>query len=484
MGYDLIRHMDEKAGLSYWAGQVLDEVANVSQNFDPDPVHDLRVALRRCRSIADGFLPVDPDRRWRQLKKVGKELFSRLGNLRDLQVMEEWVTRLGEPEDPIRRNLLALFSTQEAQLKDEAKTAVLAFDQNHWQALTERLATRTHAIPVESLVFQHLAAERWLHAHELHRQALRNRSQVALHRLRIGLKKFRYLIENFLPQRHQKWGADLKNLQDLLGEIHDLDVLAGILRTRRSLTKEERQHWEKKICYERQQRLVQYREKMLGRNSLWQIWRDDLPQGERLQEAALARLRAWGAFLDPDVPHSQLVTELALQLYDGLTRHQILRPSEKQRRILETAALLHDVGLSKSTRAHHKQSCRLVCNMAVPLGWTHSDLCAVGAVARYHRGALPRVEHKCLREIPASARPWAIRLAGILRLANALDESHDKHVRRLRIERNDGTIVVHSDGYTPDDPAAEHIAAARHLLEASCQIAILVRPGAAYTSNS
>jgi exopolyphosphatase/guanosine-5'-triphosphate,3'-diphosphate pyrophosphatase len=223
---------------------------------------------------------------------------------------------------------------------------------------------------------------------------------------------------------------------------------------------------------------------MLGRNSLWQIWRDDLPQGERLQEAALARLRAWGAFLDPDVPHSQLVTELALQLYDGLTRHQILRPSEKQRRILETAALLHDVGLSKSTRAHHKQSCRLVCNMAVPLGWTHSDLCAVGAVARYHRGALPRVEHKCLREIPASARPWAIRLAGILRLANALDESHDKHVRRLRIERNDGTIVVHSDGYTPDDPAAEHIAAARHLLEASCQIAILVRPGAAYTSNS
>jgi len=27
----------------------------------PDPVHDLRVALRRCRSLADGLMALDPD---------------------------------------------------------------------------------------------------------------------------------------------------------------------------------------------------------------------------------------------------------------------------------------------------------------------------------------------------------------------------------------------------------------------------------------
>lgn len=471
--------MDAKAGLGYWAGQVLEQIAKVSLNFDPDPVHDLRVALRRCRSIADGFIPVDPDRGWKQLKRNGKELFSRLGNLRDMQVLEEWVTRLSEPHDPIRRNVLALFDGQEAQLKNDAQAAVLAFDQEQWQSLAGRLAARTRAIPVEGLVFQHMAAERWQQAHELHRRALRNRSQVALHRLRIGLKKLRYMVENFLPQRHEKWGADLKALQDLLGEIHDLDILAGILRTRRSLQEVDRRRWNERIHQERRKRLDEYRRKMLGRYSLWQVWRDDLPQGARLEQAAMARLRRWGAFLDPDPQHSRHVTQLALALYDGLTRDRVFRSTPKQRRILEAAALLHDVGCVKGKRARHKQAYRLIRKLQVPLGWTVADLRAIGAVVRYHRGALPRLEDKCLRFIPASARPSIIRLAGVLRLANAFDVSHNGKAHRLLTERRGETVVIRCDNCDLTGKAGERIAAARHLLESSSQLAILVRPSEA-----
>lgn len=50
---------DNKSGLAYWAGRVLEECDKASQEFAPDPVHDLRVAIRRCRSMADGFLSVD-----------------------------------------------------------------------------------------------------------------------------------------------------------------------------------------------------------------------------------------------------------------------------------------------------------------------------------------------------------------------------------------------------------------------------------------
>lgn len=476
MVYDLSQQMDEKSGLPYWAGRVLQELANVSRNFDPDPVHDLRVALRRCRSMADGFLPVDPDPGWKQLKKLGKGLFSRLGDLRDMQVMEEWVTRLGEPDDSIRNDLLRLFASQEMALKTNAQLAAQAFDQEKWQFLAGRLAARTRAIPPEGLVFQQMATERWQQAHELHRQALRNRTQVAFHQVRIGLKKFRYTVENFLPQRHEKWGADLRKLQDLLGEIHDLDVLAGILRAHPGLAPEGRQRWQDRIHQERQERLEKYRSKMLGRHSLWHVWREELPQGANLEQAALARLLTWGAFLDPDVHHSRHVTKLALQLYDGLAREEVFRFSEKQRRILETATRLHDIGLAKGNRAHHKHTYRLIRNIAVPLGCTLPELSAIGAVARYHRGALPRPEHKCLRRIPASARPSIIRLAGVLRLANAFDFSHESSVRGLRVERSHGTILISSDGYSSTAPEAERIAAARHLLEASCQVAVLVRP--------
>ena len=50
------------AGLRYWMERVLAECDNAASGFQPDPVHDLRVALRRCRSLADGMIAMDPDR--------------------------------------------------------------------------------------------------------------------------------------------------------------------------------------------------------------------------------------------------------------------------------------------------------------------------------------------------------------------------------------------------------------------------------------
>ena len=59
---------------------------------------------------------------------------------------------------------------------------------------------------------------------------------------------------------------------------------------------------------------------MLGKNSLWLVWRAELPSGPSLEQAAMEKLRTWASFLDPDVNHSAHVTRLALQLYDGLAK--------------------------------------------------------------------------------------------------------------------------------------------------------------------
>src|SRR6516162_580433 len=213
---------ENKAGLAYWAQRVLEECDKASVEFAADPVHDLRVAIRRCRSMADGFLSIDPDPAWKQMKKLGKTVFSCLGDLRDVQVMTEWVTHLSGPVDPVGQALLATLSQKETELKAAAQETLRNFDRKRWSALNARLARRTGRVPVEDLVFQHLALERWMEAHNLHRQALRNRTQVGYHQLRIGIKRFRYMCENFLPQRHEKWAKDLRDLQDALGEVHDL----------------------------------------------------------------------------------------------------------------------------------------------------------------------------------------------------------------------------------------------------------------------
>ena len=108
--------VQKKAGLTFWMQRVLEECNRASLEFAPDPVHDLRVALRRCRSMADGLMSIDSDPAWKKMKKAGKQLFSLLGELRDAQVMEEWVTRLGKPDDPVTTTLLQFVAGHQTQL--------------------------------------------------------------------------------------------------------------------------------------------------------------------------------------------------------------------------------------------------------------------------------------------------------------------------------------------------------------------------------
>src|ERR1700757_5126179 len=94
----------KSTGLRYWMLRVLEECDKVAADFAADPVHDLRVSLRRCRSLADGMIAVDPDPNWRAVKKAGKALFQKLGALRDIQIMVEWIEKLeleGKDASPV-----------------------------------------------------------------------------------------------------------------------------------------------------------------------------------------------------------------------------------------------------------------------------------------------------------------------------------------------------------------------------------------------
>jgi hypothetical protein len=58
-----------------------------------------------------------------------------------------------------------------------------------------------------------------------------------------------------------------------------------------------------------------------------------------------------------------------------------------------------------------------------------------------------------------------LRLAGILRLADAFDADRDGRIQRLGVEEQNGFLVVAAKGYSSRDRMAEGIAGARHLLE-------------------
>src|SRR5215831_1829568 len=386
--------------------RVLAECDNVSTDFSADPVHDLRVSLRRCRSMADGMIPIDPDRNWKTMKKAGKQLFQRLGALRDTQVMIEWIDKLfaeaeaerstthiaptaegqsapsPSPAQPTpvpspAQAILKILQGRETQQKREARAALEEFDRKQWRQWSHSLPRRAARIRLGSAVFKHLALERWTTARQLHTVALRNRSQVSWHTLRIGIKRFRYIVENFLPVEHAAWAKDLNHMQVLLGEVHDLDVLCAAAQSEHVFSDDaSRKTWHERITEERAKRIDEYRQKTVGPDSLWNVWRAGLPQGKQIQEFATRRLKLWANALDPDFPHSERVARLSLQLYDGLEAAGVFKnvpppnsKGESLRSTLFAAALLHDVGKSQGLKGHHKQSHELIQNYGTPLGW-------------------------------------------------------------------------------------------------------------------
>ncbi|MGA7559294.1 MAG: CHAD domain-containing protein [Terriglobales bacterium] len=518
-----------KLGLRAWMERVLVECDRAADGFDAEAVHDLRVALRRCRSLADGLMAIDPNSSWKDMKKSGKKLFQALGELRDMQVMQEWIEKLSvpssaaedaashtsneQPGDPVATRLLHHVHAREAECKQHAFKDLNQFDRKQWRQWSRSLPRRAARVRPGSVVYLHLALEKWTAAYELHKRALRTRSQVSWHALRIGIKRFRYTVENFLPHQHELWGDDLKELQDLLGEVHDLDVLwttaVGVMAFP---DVESQRLWREKLNAERSKRIERYRDKMVGRESLWRVWRAELPSGPQLRAAALSRLRVWAGFLDPDFAHSQRVTQLSLLLYDGLreagllttdagapnldhnlNRNTIPNSEYDPRAVLQAAAMMHDVGKSKGSENHQKASYRMIRGLTRPLGWSARELELAAVVARYHRGALPHPRGKTLQTLELQDRPTAMELAGILRLANALDlrgeqrgNHRDGHKRsrnekvnvsgpRLEVGLQDRSVVLQVIGYSPLDRSAEEIAAARHLLETVLRRPVLVR---------
>jgi CHAD domain-containing protein/HD superfamily phosphodiesterase len=462
--------------------RVLEECDHAGAGLSPDTVHDLRVALRRCRSVADGIMAIDPDPEWKRMKKSGRTLFRSLGALRDVHVMQEWVQRLGVGTDALTTVLRDWLRLRETEFKDEAARAVQSFDRKQWRNWATSLPRRLARLRKGSDVFEHLALERWTRAHELHRQALRNRSQVAFHSLRIGIKRFRYIVENFLPTQHAAWADDLKELQDLLGEVHDLDVLWATVQQLAAFGDDEAKfQWRNRIANERERRIAAYRGKMLGKDSLWQHWRKSLPVGDQIRAAALKRLKLWAAFFDPDLEHSNHVAKLAVQLFDGLSRIAGPIPTKNGtanggKEILRTAALLHEIGQFKKEKNYEKTTYKLIQRLNPPLGWSRESWRMVAVVARFHRRTLPAASHKSLRTLPPAERQTSYRLAGILRLAEAFDIRHDRGIQRVEVREQDGIIVIHAQGYSARDHTAESIAGARHLLEIVYRRPVMVKP--------
>ena len=120
--------------------------------------------------------------------------------------------------------------------------------------------------------------------------------------------------------------------------------------------------------------------------------------------------------------------------------------------LIEFAGLLHDLGYHISHAKHQKHSRYLIRNADLQ-GFQPEEIKIVSLAARYHRGAAPSANHKKFQTVSASLQRRVEQLAGLLRIAEALDRSHFQNVTALRVMLTSTALRIAVE--TKGDPQLE-----------------------------
>jgi exopolyphosphatase/guanosine-5'-triphosphate,3'-diphosphate pyrophosphatase len=157
-----------------------------------------------------------------------------------------------------------------------------------------------------------------------------------------------------------------------------------------------------------------------------------------LARQVLAGVHSFSRRLERDQRHAEHVRELSLQLFDQLQPMHHL-PAEA-RVILESAALLHDIGHTVSHKGHHKHGEYLTMNGDIP-GLEGRERALTAAVVRYHnRKAEPAEHHISYASLNNNDRRLARRLASLVRIAEGLDHSHRQRINKIQANFQRGAV--------------------------------------------
>jgi exopolyphosphatase/guanosine-5'-triphosphate,3'-diphosphate pyrophosphatase len=151
-----------------------------------------------------------------------------------------------------------------------------------------------------------------------------------------------------------------------------------------------------------------------------------------------------------DLVHSQQIARLAGQIWDCLGKFFALAGSD--RRLLEAAGRLQDVGYLINYEGHHKHSYHLILHSHLE-DFRPEELEIIANVARYHRGSEPKRKHDNFRQLSPADQDRVLRMAAVLRLAGGLDRSHNQTVQKVEVRQAGDLLelVVRSDEYPETD---------------------------------
>lgn len=139
--------------------------------------------------------------------------------------------------------------------------------------------------------------------------------------------------------------------------------------------------------------------------------------------------------------HPLEVRRLSMMIFDEVSE-KIHEMSNKHRKYLEAASLLHDIGYYVDSKGHNKHSLRMIVENGLE-GFNELDERIIGCICRYHRGGLPdKEEHEVYNTLDKKYRKIVKRLAGILKIADGLDRGHLNLIRTIHLNYDEENSIV------------------------------------------
>ncbi len=201
---------------------------------DPEGTHRTRVALRRLRSVLDGFRPILAKAATAPLKAEATRLFRLIGELRDAEVNGRTLAATAGAEAraqdivALRRTVRAALIAQDA--KGFAGRAATLLNGKTWRRVGHKARDLRNG-PVKALAERALDFA-WSTC-VAYGPDLSNLAPDIRHSFRKDMKTLRYLCDFLAPLWHKRGAktffARMEALQDALGILTDIATLRGLM---------------------------------------------------------------------------------------------------------------------------------------------------------------------------------------------------------------------------------------------------------------
>jgi exopolyphosphatase/guanosine-5'-triphosphate,3'-diphosphate pyrophosphatase len=160
---------------------------------------------------------------------------------------------------------------------------------------------------------------------------------------------------------------------------------------------------------------------------------------KRFEEGAAASAWEMARRYQADANHAAAVESYAMLIFDALKK--VHGFSGRERRLLQAAAILHDIGKFVDSKYHDVYSCHLLMDSNI-IGFSTAEMAKLGNIARYHSGTAPSLSHAEYAALAGEDRLSVSKLASILRLADSLDRSHLQKFSGIEIKLKDNELII------------------------------------------